>query len=405
MHTSTASAARPLNAVEVPLGPAVLQRILPAVDAALRGGPALLPIPARPVLVRTALLAAMRPDEPVETVDHDEVALVVPTSGSTGDPKGVLLGVTGLTAAAAAAHEQLGGSGRWLLALPATHVGGLMVLVRSVVAGTTPDVVDLTAGFDPVTFAAAGRRFLGRDAARRYTALVPRQLAVVLEAGGAALEVLTAFDAVLVGGSSAAPDLLARARTAGVHVVTSYGMTETCGGVVYDGLPLTGVQIAIAPTGRIKISGPVLAHGYRRQPELTTQTFVDGWFVSSDLGRIEEDGRLSVLGRTDDVAVTGGVNVPLAAVDALVAGHPGVAAAATVALPDPSWGQRVMAVVVPRDPANPPTLASIRAHVASRAPAAHAPTALVLAEALPMLAGGQVDRTALVARLLETTTA
>ncbi len=393
------SAPRPLDAVEVPLGSAVLQRILPAVETALSGGLPLLPVPTHPAPVRAALMTAMRPRDPVETVDEDRVALVVPTSGSTGDPKGVLLGAAALTASAEAAHARLGGPGHWLLALPATHVAGLMVLVRSVVAGTAPGVVDLSAGFDPEAFAVASRRIIDREASRRYTALVPRQLAVILDAGAAALDTLTAFDAVLVGGSRTAPDLLERARAADVRVVRSYGMTETCGGCVYDGVTLDGVTVATSADGRIKIAGPVLAHGYRLRPELTAQAFVDGWFVSTDLGQIDDERGLAVFGRVDDVAVSGGVNVPLAAVDGLLTDHPGVASAATVALPDPSWGQRLVAVVVPRDPANPPTLESIRAYVIARAPTAHAPKALVLAESLPRLSSGEVDRRRLAASL------
>ena len=349
------SAPRPLDAVEVPLGSAVLQRILPAVETALSGGLPLLPVPTHPAPVRAALMTAMRPRDPVETVDEDRVALVVPTSGSTGDPKGVLLGAAALTASAEAAHARLGGPGHWLLALPATHVAGLMVLVRSVVAGTAPGVVDLSAGFDPEAFAVASRRIIDREASRRYTALVPRQLAVIL--------------------------------------------TETCGGCVYDGVTLDGVTVATSADGRIKIAGPVLAHGYRLRPELTRQAFVDGWFVSTDLGQIDDQRGLAVFGRVDDVAVSGGVNVPLAAVDGLLTDHPGVASAATVALPDPSWGQRLVAVVVPRDPANPPTLESIRAYVIARAPTAHAPKALVLAESLPRLSSGEVDRRRLAASL------
>ncbi len=394
------SAPRLLDAVEVPLGSAVLQRILPAVEAALHGGPPLLPVPTHPAPVRDAVLTAMRPGDPVETVGEDQVALVVPTSGSTGAPKGVLLGAAALTASAEAAHARLGGPGHWLLALPATHVAGLMVLVRSVVAGTAPGVVDLSAGFEPDAFTAASRHIVDRDASRRYTALVPRQLAIILDAGAAALDTLAAFDAVLVGGSRTAPDLLERARAADVHVVTSYGMTETCGGCVYDGVALDGVTVATSADERIKITGPVLAHGYRLRPELTAQVFIDGWFVSTDLGRIDNDRGLAVFGRVDDVAVSGGVNVPLAAVDGLLIDHPGVASAATVALPDPSWGQRLVAVVVPRDPANPPTLESIRAYVTARAPTAHAPKALVLAESLPRLASGEVDRRKLTAGLL-----
>ncbi len=403
MDTSTAPAARPLDVVDVPLGPSVLGRVFPAVEAALSGGPAILPVPEQMTPARAALVAAMQPNRSVEAVDDDRVALVVPTSGSTGEPKGVLLGAAAVRASVEETHSRIGGPGQWLLALPATHIGGLMVLARSVVAGIEPHAVDLAGGFAPQAFAAAARRVLGGAARRRYTGLVPYQLAVVLDAGGGALDALTAFDAVLLGGSSTPPELLDRGLAAGVRVVTTYGMTETCGGCVYDGLPLDGVRVATSGEGRVRIAGPILFHGYRLRPDLTAQVFTDGWFTSSDLGRIDADGRLTVFGRADEVAISGGVNVPLAAVDSLISTHPGVTAVAAVALPDPSWGQRVVAVLVPRDFADPPTLESVRAHLAGHAPA-HLPKELVLVGSLPTLPNGKVDRRALVARLLETTT-
>jgi o-succinylbenzoate---CoA ligase len=405
MDISTSPAGRPLNVVDVPQGGVTHTRMLAAIEAALASGPAILPVPEQPAAVREDVVAAMRPSMPAETVENDRVALVVPTSGATGEPKGVLLGAAAIAASANATHSRLGGAGRWLLALPCTHVGGLMVLARSVIAGTDPVSVDLGGGFRPEAFTAASHRFLSGSAGRRYTALVPRQLDVVLDGGAAALEALATFDSVLVGGSSSPPELLDRARGAGVRVVTTYGMTETCGGCVYDGVPLRGVSVETSGDGRIKIAGPVLASGYRLQPRLTAQVFAHGWFTSSDLGRIDSDGGLFVSGRIDDVAVSGGVNVPLAAVDSLLAEHPDVAAVATIGLPDPAWGHRLVAVLVPRDPAFPPTLEALRAFVALRAPAAHAPKSLVLVRSLPMLPGGKVDRRAVVAHVLESTTA
>lgn len=395
MQTSTSPvqppAGRTLDCVEVPLRPAVVPRLLPAVAAALDDGPALLPLPPQPD-VRDALLAELRPSEPLE----DDVALVVATSGSTGRPKGALLAADAVRAAAEAAHERLGGPGRWLLALPATHIAGIMVLARSVVAGTEPVAVDLSDGFDAESFAAASIRLFA-SSGRRYTSLVPRQLGVLLDSGGAAIQALAGYDAVLVGGGPVNSSLLERARAAGVAVVATYGMTETCGGCVYDGRPLPGVRVDVAD-GRVRLAGPMLASGYRLRPDLA-DAFAGGWFTTADAGHVDATGRLVVTGRTDDVAVSGGVNVPLAAVDAAVAAHPGVHEALSVAVPDDDWGQRVVTAVVAADPSSPPTLESVRGHVSRQSPAAYAPKELVVLEALPTLPGGKPDRRGLAARL------
>ncbi|AYY14797.1 AMP-dependent synthetase [Actinobacteria bacterium YIM 96077] len=390
--TTTTSANRSIQAIDVPLAPSVLPRIYPAVASALHDGPALLPLPSHPEPVRSNLLAALKPEEPLEDPD---VSLVVPTSGSTGEPKGVMLSASAIRASATATLNRLGGPGRWLLALPATHVAGLMVLARSVVSGTEPVALDMSDGFDPELFAAASVRLFGSSPQRRYTALVPRQLAVLLDGGEAAVAALAGYDAVLVGGSAIDDDLLERARSAGVHVVTTYGATETCGGCVYDGIPLEGVDVDILDDGRIRLGGPMLASGYRLLPQLSRDTFAEGWFTTADIGHFQPDGRLEVVGRIDDVAVSGGVNVPLAAVDQLITAHPAVYDALAVALPDPEWGQRVVAAVIPQDPGNPPRLESVRTHVTRQAPAAYAPRELAVVDSLPHLSSGKPDRRAL----------
>ncbi|RIQ35679.1 hypothetical protein DY240_02470 [Jiangella rhizosphaerae] len=367
--------------------------MLPAVARALAGGDALLPLPSSPAAVRDELLAEFAPRRPLE----DDVAFIVPTSGSTGRPKGALLSAAAVRASATATLERLGGPGRWLLALPATHIAGLMVLARSVVAGTEPVAVDLSGGFDPELFAAASVQVFA-GAGRRYTALVPRQLSTLLDAGGAPLSALAGYDAVLVGGSAADGGLLERARKAGVEVVTTYGMTETCGGCVYDGVPLDGARVELADDGRIRLAGPMLAHGYRLRPDLD-DAFDGGWFTTSDLGRLADDGSLTVLGRADDVAVSGGENVPLAAVDLAVASHPDVAEALSIAVPDAEWGERVVVAVVPADPGRPPSLDDVRAHVREHHPVAYAPKELHVLDALPTLPGGKTDRRALADRL------
>ena len=161
------------------------------------------------------------------------------------------------------------------------------------------------------------------------------------------------FDAVLVGGAATDADLLTRALEAGVAVVTTYGMTETCGGCVYDGEPLDGVRVRVTDGG-VELAGPVLALGYRLDPAATAESFADGWFRTRDAG-VLEDGRLTVTGRLDDVVITGGVNVSPAAVEAALRAHPDVADAVVFGRPDEEWGQRVVAAVVPapRDDAGP----------------------------------------------------
>ncbi len=270
----------------------------------------------------------------------DPVApVVVRTSGSTGAPKDVVLSAAALTASARATLARLGGPGQWLLALPATNVAGLQVLVRSLLAGTEP----VLAGDDLA--GAARDAGLGTGRERAYTALVPTQLHRLDRAGDMAA--LARFDAVLLGGAPAPPALLERARGAGVRVVTTYGTSETCGGCVYDGVALDGVAVRVDGDGAVQVAGPVLFDGYAGDPEATAAVLRDGWFRTGDLGRLDHDGRLEVLGRAEDVVHSGGVSVHLAAVERVVRSHPGVVDAAVTALDDDEWGSRVVAVVVP----------------------------------------------------------
>ena len=359
--------------------PATAGSLLPALAAALdRTGPAVLPLPLEPA----QMLAACRPDEPLE---HDDVALVVPTSGSTGEPKGVLLTAANLRASAAATERRLGGPGQWLLAIPPTHIGGLQVLVRSLLADTVPEILQ-PGPFRADAFSAQTERLSG---SRRYVSLVPTQLLRLLSAG--ACDALASYDAVLLGGAAAPASLLAAARRAGVSVVTTYGSSETSGGCVYDGVPLDGVEVSVEG-GRIRVAGAVVAPGYRLRPDLTAQCFGDGAFTTSDLGQLTGDGRLQVLGRADDVIITGGEKVPPAAVEARLAQHPAVAEVAVVGVPDLEWGQRVVAFAVLREPLS---LEQAREHVASRLPRAFAPRELRTVASLPLLPSGKIDRAAL----------
>lgn len=332
---------------------------------------------------------------PPGLADHvpADVALVVPTSGSTGLPRHALLDGSALLASAAATHRRLGGPGRWLLALPLDHVAGLQVLVRSAVAGTVPVPAD-PRDVRSIAAAAAG---LVPDAAGAplYASIVPTQLHRLLaeadaDPGGAALAALARFDALLVGGAAAGPALVDRAARRGLRVVTTYGMTETCGGCVYDGVPLDGVAVAVRD-GVVELAGPVLARGYAQGGDDAFVTRADGrWFVTADLGTWDGH-RLTVHGRRDDVLVVGGQNVAPAAVEHALAGL--VGEVCVVGLPDDRWGQVPVAVVVP-GPAGPPTLAEVRDVISRTLGSAAAPRRLVVVDALPLRGPGKVDRAA-----------
>ena len=301
----------------------------------------------------------------------DDVRLVVETSGSTGAPKGVLLSRAAVLASVAATERRLGASGRWALVLPPSYVAGVQVICRSLVAGHEP----VTEWPDEGTW---------------FTSLVPTQLLRLLDSPEDIAALRTAHT-ILLGGGPIDPGLRARGADEGLRLVATYGSAETAGGCVYDGLPLDGVAVAIGTEGRIRIAGPTLFDGYDGDPELTASALVDGWFLTSDAGRLDDDGRLTVLGRVDDTVVSGGVNVPAAAVAARLRRHPEVADAEVLGVPDPEWGQRVVAFVVGRIDRE-----QVRAWVAEEHPRSWAPQQVVVLDAIPRLGNGKPDRLALV---------
>jgi o-succinylbenzoate---CoA ligase len=322
--------------------------------------------------------------------------VVLATSGSTGAPRGVALPAAALLASAQAAHERLGGPGAWLLALPVTSAGGLNVVVRALVARTEPLVLDSiggAGGFDPAAFAALTWRL--DPSLPAYTSLVPAQAARLL-ADDESLAALRGYQAVLVGGSRTPLPLLEDLIAAHVAAVTTYGMTETCGGCVYDGVALDGVQVDVDAEQRVSLTGPVLATGYLGRPDLDATTFVTQrgarWLRTADRGRVV-DGRLQVLGRLDDVLVSGGVKVDPQAVEAVVAAHPHVREVCVVGVPDQHWGQCVVAVVVTSDGAAP-ALQDLRTSVAAALGPASAPRQVVVVDALPLRGPGKPDRRA-----------
>ena len=382
---------------------------------------------------RQPLLVPIAPEEDPAQVRSDlarritrvpaRTDLILRTSGSTtGTGRLIAMSVAALMASARATHARLGGPGTWLLPLPAHHVAGLQILIRSLEAGTEPVVVDTSTGFSPTALAEAlssARRSTGAAASRLYVSLVPTQLVRILQ-DPQARRALAGADAVLLGGAAADPALLARARGAGVTVVTTYGMSETGGGCVYNGRPLEGIEITIqAPdadgAGRILISGPVLAEDYLHTPGHSptgSPNAGEGFhrsgtrrvLATSDRGRLHPDGRLEVLGRLDDVIITGGVKVEPRHVEEALTGIDGVTEACVVGLPDEQWGSAVVAAVVLETGRGPGGLrrrdgAALREAARARLDGAHAPKRVVVLEALPLRPSGKVDRRE-VARLL-----
>lgn len=375
-------------AVRMPAG----RDFLGVLERVWSAGNAVLPLsPALPDTAVSRILAELRPAAVVEPGGERRLrdgigvtpgtALVVVTSGSTAGPKGVVLSHQALEASLNASLDRLGATpdDQWLCCLPVDHIAGLQVLLRARRLGRHAIVQP---GFAPEAVAAA------RTAT--HVSLVPTMLARLLDAGVD----LSGFRRILVGGAAAPEGLLDRARRAGAHVTVTYGMTETCGGCLYDGLPLDGVACAVDPDGRIAIRGKVLFDGYRLRPAETERVLSDGWFLTDDRGEWEPGGGLQVLGRLDDVIVSGGVNVPAAEVAAVLARHPGVADVAVLGRPDAEWGERVVAVVVAAG-GTPPTLEELRALVHATAPAAYAPKELLLTERLPRTPLGKLNREAL----------
>lgn len=376
-----------LRALPVPSGVAALS-ILEDLRRALDGsGPAVAPHPLN------------GPPQPVpEDVTHlpEGLALTIGTSGSTGRPKLAMLTGEALRASADATHERLGGQGQWLLAMPAHHIAGIQVLVRSLVAGTTPVSMDLASGFTGAAFARATAEI--PRAATAYTALVPTQLVRLLSNAGGR-QALKWYAAVLLGGAAAPADLLAEARDAGVQVVTTYGMSETAGGCVYDGRALDVSHVALEDDGRIRLGGATLAQGYLDEPALSAMAFVVDdtarrWFRTDDIGHLDPRGALVVDGRIDDLINTGGLMVAPRLVEEALTQLDTVAEAVVVGSPDPEWGQLISAAIVLTRGAAPPTLDDVRDRLRGILPDHALPRRLATLPELPQRGPGKPDRAA-----------
>ncbi|MET7773852.1 o-succinylbenzoate--CoA ligase [Nocardia sp. NPDC005366] len=355
--------------------------VMPHLREALEGnGPAWLPIPTGDRREAHRLSDALSPGEPID----DEVALVVTTSGTAGVPKGAMLSAAALRASGAATHQRLGGPGTWLLALPTHHIAGIQVLLRSIQAGTEPAVLDVSGGFLPEALAGA---ISGMRGSRRYTSLVPTQLIKALN-DPSATAALADLDAVLVGGAATPKPVQERAKAAGITVVRTYGMSETCGGCVYDGVPLDGAKVRI-DDGRVVLGGTMIALGYRGL--LDHPAFAEpGWFRTDDAGTFD-NGVLDITGRLDEAILTGGLLVIPQVVEAVLVTHPAISECVVLGLPDERLGQRVAVAVVPTEGARP-TLEELRDHVLRELDAIAAPRELALLDELPVHGPGKPNR-------------
>lgn len=353
-------------------------------------------------------------------------AVVVRTSGSTGTPKETLLSAENLRSSAEATAAHLGGHGQWLLSLQPSYVAGLAVLSRSLLAGTEPAVL-LERTTDPQAFTAAAEQLTHR---RRYVSLVPTQLHRLLDhipadgqacADGRLLEVLRRFDAILLGGGATSGELCGRAQELGLNVIRTYGMSETAGGCIYDGIPLPGVTVETATVettavettavetqgggstgsgtdddaaaGPVLLSGPMVALGYL-DPKLTAARFgadAQGQrqYRTDDLGRLSREGRLSVLGRADDVINTGGVKVSAERIRQVLEASPQISEAFVAGVEHSDWGQQVVAAVVA---SGDPDAEALRERVRGELGAAAAPKRFLALKAVPRLANGKPDR-------------
>jgi O-succinylbenzoic acid--CoA ligase len=340
----------------------------------------------RAIVERARPRLLVTPDEEVmfadpAPTDPEHAWAVVATSGVSGVPKLAELPRTALGSAVAGSLSALDASAfdPWVACLTPAHMGGLLVLLRGAMAGAPVDVIE---PFD------AARLFrIAPDGA--HVALVPTMLRRLV----AQAEDLSRLGILLVGGSALDPALRDAAARLGARVVSTYGLTESCGGVAYDGIPFEGTEIRFAADGEIQLSGPTLMEGYRGDPSATAGAFtVDGWLRTGDLGELDADGRLIVHGRADDAIRTGGETVWPDEVEAALRSHPGVADVAVVGRPDPEWGQRVTAWIVPADPADPPGLDALRDHCRERLARFKAPRELILVGELPRTPSGKLRR-------------
>ncbi|MGK0715203.1 AMP-binding protein [Leucobacter sp. W1153] len=320
-----------------------------------------------------------------------DTALVVRTSGSSGIPKAVALSAAALRASAEATHEAFGGPGQWLVALPPHLISGLQMLVRSAESGVAPEFYD--GPFDPAALLARAERMRHE---RRYVSLVPVQfgrLLALAEADPAAADTLRSFEAVLVGGQAISLEMRRRAHSLGIALKRSYGMTETAGGCVYDGVEIGDTRVRIR-AGEVQLAGPTLALGYVGDAQLTADRFIidrgERWYRTGDAGYLL-GGMLSVTGRLDRVIISGGVNVSLDEIERVASAHLGGAVVAAVGIVDPQWGERPVLVVEGVDHMIHEGAEELSAALRAELGPAAIPARFVEVAELPRLEGGKPD--------------
>lgn len=339
----------------------------------------------------------------------DDPLVVLFTSGTTGEPKGVVLTLANVLASATASAFRLGirPDDCWHVPLPMYHMGGLAPVYRSVLYGTA---LSVQRGFDPEATLSA---LSAADASA--VSLVPTMLRRLLDAGE-----FPDLRFVLLGGAPCPPQLMSRAHERGVPVAPTYGMTEAASQIVTArpeeardapdsvGHPLMFAEVSIVDstgavcetgeTGELVVSGPMISPGYL-DDDATERRFTSLGLRTGDRGYRDVDGRIYVQGRIDDTIITGGENVDPGEIDAVIRTHPSVETSAVVGLPDETWGQRVGALVVAHGAT--PTVEELETHCRDRLAGYKCPRTIGFAEKLPRTASGTVDRDAVVARLLE----
>ncbi|MEA2579598.1 MAG: o-succinylbenzoate---CoA ligase [Actinomycetota bacterium] len=381
-----------LVALRLPPGPAWLR----AVTDLWAAGAAILPLDVRLSSSELRAIIALADPGVIESAEgtqiresgasvDERVGLVMPTSGTSGEPKLAELSKEAVSAALHSSTRALGADVQapWVACLTPAHVGGMLVLLRAAMLGTPVIVHDR---FDPglITTAAA----IAEADRPVHVSLVPTMVHRLVFSG-IALHGLT----LLVGGGELESSTRTAAERSGARVVTTYGLTETSGGVAYDGRPFPGTDVRVAADGGVELRGPTVMRGYRRDPQATAQAFTrDGWLRTGDIGSVDEDGRIEIRGRADDLIRTGAEKVWPIEVERALADHPKVADVAVRGAADPQWGQHVTAFVVPEPLEDPPSLRELQTHVEGRLARFKFPRELVLCAEIPRTASGKVRR-------------